>query len=92
MARDLPHHMMSRGNARERQLGRLLARGRTRMPPHIEEVFRLAAGMRKDITGAGGTTTGDAVHTDTAGRAADDQERTHTPRRETRLKLPHAKD
>lgn len=86
MSAYLARAMMNRGSAHERAQGRMLARGRTRFKSaDMAKAYALADRVIKDFSGAGNTTTGDQVHTDTAGPDSYNPERKHTPRRETRL-------
>lgn len=90
MSKQLARQLMNSGSSRERQLGRLLARGRVRLDPTLQNAIdtadRVIKQLKKDGGGAGPGTgapmVGADVHTDAVGSGKP---------RKTRLRLSYFK-
>ena len=67
MARNLAHELMNKGNSRERQLGRMLSRGRvSHVPGDLLKAIELTDQILKDMGGgAAGAMAGADVYTPT---------------------------
>lgn len=67
MPRNLAHELMNKGNSRERQLGRMLSRGRvSHVPVDLLNAIAITDKLLKDFGGAAsGAMTGADVNTPT---------------------------
>lgn len=67
MSRNIAHELMNKGNARERQLGRMLSRGRvSHLPPDLAKALSITDKLIKDFGGtAAGAMQGGDVYTPT---------------------------